>query len=147
MPLWPDILVTEKDSYAVLLVVSVKAVATDADEAELKLYMASSDCYAGMLVTLQATRFYRNRYTEYGPNTVAGVGECPTARLLPTVPGMADVEWHLIERVEIWLETLRRVRATDWPSEVRDAIEQTALPAVLEGVVQVTGSRLRKTGS
>jgi Putative restriction endonuclease len=149
MPFWPDIVVTKSDSPEVLLTVEVKASSTDVldSERQLKAYMASTGCPAGMLVTPEQTRFYRNRYTEYGPESVQTLGETATSALLEGIPRQAVTEEYLARRAEEWLESLRLQTQQSWPPSVREPIESIILPIVLGGSVRAGGPRWRKTGS
>jgi hypothetical protein len=149
MPLWPDILVTKPDSPEMQLVVAVKARGIDEDrtEVELKAYMAQLSCPVGMFVTPEQTRFYRNRYTDYGPQAIEMIGECPTAALLGGLAGTPVSESYLEQRVLQWLERLQAGASQSWPPSVREAVDSSVLPVVLGGVIQSGGPRLRKTGS
>jgi len=84
MRLQPDIVVTRSDSPEVLLVVEVKDRIADMDNAEkaLRDYMVHMSCPCGMLVTREQTRFYRNAYTDYEPQTVEMIGMCSDAACL-----------------------------------------------------------------
>jgi hypothetical protein len=145
-----DIVVTTPDSPDVLLVVEV-TVNTEAlmdIESQLKTYMAHTSCPAGMLVTRETERFYRNRYTHHDHETVERLGECPTVELLGGLQTRLPIaESYLEERVEQWLDSLRQSGNQTWPSTVQEAIEACLLPAVLGGVIRAGGPRWRKTGS
>ena len=151
MPLRPDIVVTKPDSPDVLLVVELKTGGGPPEDLEeqLKGYMAHSGCPAGMLVTLDVTRFFRNRYTGYGTESVEIVGECPTSDLFGDFPERVPQRGSFLEeRVERWLENLQQGTTQSWPSAVREAVESGVLPAVLGGVIRAGGPRwLRRTGS
>ena len=150
MPLWPDIVVTRPDSPEVLLAVEVKAVIADVKnaEAQLKAYMAHMSCPVGMLVTREQTRFYRNRFTDYEPQTVEMIGACATSELLGPLPAKSALADSYLERlVEEWLESLRLDARRTWPSSVREAIESNVLPVVMGGIVRAAGPRWRRTGS
>jgi len=150
MPLWPDIVVTRPDSPEVLLAVEAKAVVADVKsaEAQLKAYMVHMSCPVGMLVTWEQTRFYRNRYTDYEPQTVAMIGACATSELLGPVPLPPSLADSYLERlVEDWLESLRADARRLWPSSAREAIESSVLPVVIGGIVRAAGPRWRRTGS
>ena len=113
-------------------------------EAALKSCMVQMNCPTGMLVTPEQMRFYRNRYTDYAPQTVEMIGECPTGELLGTLPQGADSD---LERpVEDWLESLRTGGGRSWPTSVREAIESSVLPALNGGVVRAGGPRWRRAG-
>jgi len=109
MLLRPDIVVTRPDSPEVLLVVEVKGNVADQISAEtaLKSYMVHMSCPVGMLVTPMQVRFYRNRYTDYAPQTIEMTGECPTDELLGTLRRGVVTESDLERPVEEWLESLR----------------------------------------
>ena len=143
MPLRPDIVVTRPDSPEVLLVVEVEANVADQKSADaaLKSYMVHMSCPVGMLVDPEQVRFYRNRYTDYGPQSVEMIGECPTGELLGAlIP--ADLE----RTVEEWLDSLRAGDDRSWPAAVSEAIESSVLPVVSSGVVRAGGPRWRRTG-
>ena len=146
MALQPSIVVTGPDSPKVLLVVNVQGSAADLTGAEtdLKVYMARMDCPAGMLVTPEQTRFYRNNYTDYTPQTVELIGECPTIDLLGAPEKVAEtyLEWFVQE----WLEDLSGGARRPWPSTVREAIEFSVVPMVIGSRVSAGGPRWRRTG-
>ena len=144
----PDIVVTRPDSPEVLLVVEVKGNAADQKntEAALKSYMVHMSCPVGMLVTPEQVRFYRNRYTEYAPQTIEMTGECPTCELLGPLRRGAVTESDLERQVEEWLESLPAGGDRSWPSAVREAIESSVLPVVSGGIVRAGGPRWRRAG-
>ena len=148
MPLRPDIVVTRPDSPELLLVVEVKRNVADqkSTEAALKSYMVHMSCPVGMLVTPEQVRFYRNRYTDYLPQTIEMIGECPTDDLLGTLPRGAVTESDLERPVEEWLESLRVGGDRSWPAAVREAIESSVLPLVSGGIVRAGGPRWRRAG-
>ena len=148
MPLRLDIVVTRPDSPEVLLVVEVKGSVADqkSTEAALKSYMVHMSCPVGMLVTPEQVRFYRNRYTDYAPQTIEMIGECPTRELLGTLPRRAMTESDLEGPVEEWLERVRLGAELSWPPSVREAIESSVLPVVSGGVVRAGGPRWRRAG-
>lgn len=115
-------------------------------EAALRSYMVQMSCPVGMLVTPEQVRFYRNRYTDYAPQTVEMTGECPTGELLGPLPERAAAVSDLETRVEEWLESLRIGGGRLWPSAVREAIESSVLPAVSGGIVRAGGPRWRRAG-
>lgn len=150
MPLWPDIVVTRPDSPEVLLAVETKVAAADVKsaEAQLKAYMVHMSCPVGMLVTWEQTRFYRNRYTDYEPQTVEMIGVCATSELFGPIPAKSSFADSYLERLaEEWLESLRVDSRRTWPSSVREAIEASVLPVVIGGIVRASGPRWRRTGS
>ncbi len=128
--------------------VEVKASVADqrGADAPLKSYMVHMSCPVGMLVTREQVRFYRNRYTDYAPQTIKMIGECPTSELLGTLPQGAVTESDLERPVEEWLESLRTGDDRSWPSAVREAIESSVLPVVSGGVVRAGGPRWRRAG-
>jgi hypothetical protein len=146
----PDIVVTRPDSPEVLLAVEVKSGVADIGswEAQLKAYMVHTSCPVGMLVTPEQTRIYRNRYTDYEPQSVAMIGACATSELLGSIPPASSLtDSYLERRVEDWLESLRGDADRAWPSSVREAIESSILPEVIGGDVRAAGPRWRRTGS
>ena len=148
--MWPDIVVTRPDSPEVLLAVQVKAWAAvaHAAEAQIKDYMVHQSCPIGMLVTPEDTRFFRNRYTGYGPEAIQQIGECRTNELLDAMPDKAPLtEPDLVRGVEEWLENLRDGSRRSWPPSAQEAIESYVLPVSMSGVVRATGPRWRRTGS
>lgn len=146
MPFRPDIVVTGPDSPEILLVVELRGDSggLNSTEAALKSYMAQMNCPTGMLVIPEQIRFYRNRYTDYAPQTVEMIGECATGELLGTLPQGSESD--LERRVEDWLESLRTGGGRPWPASVRGAIESSVLPAVNGGVVRAGGPRWRRAG-
>jgi hypothetical protein len=150
MPLWPDIVVTRPDSPEVLLAVEAKAVVAGVKsaEAQLKACMVHMSCPVGMLVTWEETRFYRNRYTDYEPQTVEMIGACATNELPGPMPAKSSLADSYLERlVEERSESLRLDARRSWPSPVREAIEANVLQAVIGGMVRAAGPRWRRTGS
>ena len=99
-----------------------------------------------MLVTPELVSFYRNRYTDYAPQTVETIGECPTRELLGPLPQRAVTESDLERPVEEWLESLQVGGGPSWPSSVREAIESSVLPAVSAGMVRAGGPSWRRAG-
>ena len=148
MPLRPDIVVTRPDSPEILLVVEVRRNTAEqkSSEAALKTYMVRMSCSVGMLVTSEQVRFYRNGYTDYAPQTIEIIGECPTWELLGTTPQETWTESDLEREVEEWLESLRTGGEGRWPSAVREAVESSVLPAVSGGTVRAGGPRWRRAG-
>jgi hypothetical protein len=127
-------------------VVEVKGSVSDQSnsESELRSYMAEMSCPAGMLVTPIHVRFYRNRYTDYSPQTVEMIGECETGELLGALAGSLAQESELERSVEEWLERLRVGSDRVWPPAVREAIESSVLPVVSDGIIRAGGPRWRR---
>jgi hypothetical protein len=110
--------------------------------------MVRMSCPVGMLVTSEETRFYRNRYTDYQPQTIEMIGACETSDLLAPMPPKSSLsDLQLVRLVEQWLEELRMDKRQLWPASVREAIESTVLPVVIGGMVRAAGPRWRRTGS
>lgn len=146
MQFHPDIVVTKPDSPEIFLVVELKRSSADLQiaEAALKSYMVRVSCPVGMLVTPEQVRFYRNRYTDYTPESVAMIGECPTHELLGTLhPGGANGS-DLERLVEEWLESLAGGGGRSWPAAAREAIESSVVPLVRGGIVRAGGPRWRQ---
>jgi len=101
MPLWPDIVVTRPDSPEVLLAVEVRAAIADVKnaEAQLRAYMTHMSCPVGMLATSEQTRFYRNRYKDYDPQTIEMIGGCATSELLGPMPAKSLATESYLERL------------------------------------------------
>lgn len=147
-PLQPDILITRAGSPQILLVVEVKGSASDRNlsESALRSYMVEMNCPVGMLVTPTYVQFYRNRYTDYSPQTVDMVGECQTVELLGALAGESVRESDLERAVEEWLERLQVGSDRMWPPTVREAIESSVLPIVSDGIIRAGGPRWRRAG-
>src|SRR5579863_910983 len=110
--------------------------------------MVHQSCPLGMVVMPRDTVFFRNRYTDYGPEAIQRIGECRTSELLGAVPEkLVLTESDLVRRAEQWLESLRDGSRRSWPGSVQETIESYVLPAVVSGVVRATGPRWRRTGS
>ena len=122
MPVRADIVITKPDSPEVLLVAEVKTGDPEplSSEEQLKAYMARISCPVGLLVTSEEMRFFRNLYTEYGPDSIHLIGKCPTRDLLGSVVGNAKLtESDLEPLVERWLESLRMTPRKPWPAGAR----------------------------
>ena len=149
MELWPEIIITERDSPEVLLAITVIAGGAETKQAEdqLKRYMVGRSCPVGMLVTWDETRFYRNRYTGNEPDSVKMIGACATGELLePLPPSPARTDSYLLLLVKEWLGGLRLGERRTWPPSAAEAIE-IVVPEVASGIIRSTGPRLRRTGS
>jgi hypothetical protein len=96
-----------------------------------------------MLVTPEQARFYINRYTDYTPQPVELIGECPTIDLLGAPEKVAEpyLEWFVQE----WFEDLSGGARRSWPSPVREAIVFSVLPIVIGSHVSAGGPRWRRT--
>jgi len=119
---------------------------TKSTEAALRAYMVHMSCPVGMLVTPRQVRFFRNRYTDYSPQTVEIIGECPLDELLGPLSQGEVTESDLEHLVEEWLDSLRVGGDRTWPSAVREAIESSILPAISSGIVRAGGPRWRRAG-
>jgi hypothetical protein len=78
-------------------------------------------------------------------DSVQPIASCRTTGLLG-IRAEGISEAMLLEVVENWLENLGASSARSFPSAAREAIERYVVPAVIEGVVQATGRRLRRAG-
>jgi hypothetical protein len=107
--------------------------------------MVRQQCPAGIFVTAEEALFLRNRYTSYEVDSVQPIASCRTTGLLG-IRAEGISEAMLLEVVENWLENLGASSARSFPSAAREAIERYVVPAVIEGVVQATGRRLRRAG-
>jgi hypothetical protein len=145
MSLQSSILVTSQDSYELWLVASVQGTAADlpSEETELKAYMARRKCPAGMLVTPERARFYRNNFTDYTPESVELIAECPTIDLLEAPEKV--VEPYLEYFMQEWLESLAGGARRSWPPAVREAIEFDVIPMIRGGYVGASGPRRLRT--
>ncbi len=143
----PDIIIRERDTPEVLLAIEVNAGAldTDASATPLKAYMVRRQCPAGIFVTAEEALFLRNWYTSYEVDSVQPIASCTTTELLG-IRAEGISEAMLLELVENWLENLGASSARSFPSAAREAIEWHIVPAVIEGVVQATGPKLRPAG-
>jgi hypothetical protein len=146
----PDIIVSEPETSEALLAIEAKAhnLGVTDPAADLKDYLVGRSCPAGILVTPDTTRFYRNRYTADDATSIDHIGECLTPELLGRMPqGGLLTEERLVELTHQWLEDLRGSARESWPPSVADAIGFLVLPALTCGLVGSTGRRWRPTGS
>src|SRR6266511_5492031 len=158
MPFAPNILVVARDATSIALVVDVELRIADlpTTEEQLKRYMVHTRCPVGMLVTPEKLRLYRDTYTGYNEDSIKRVGEFSMSGVLDPhlafplrAPGMsAGRPFQLEEAVQAWLEGLARESvASTLPSQLREAVEEYIVPALMQGEVRAAGPRWRSNGS
>lgn len=147
----PDIIVTERDSSQVALVVEVQRGARDVESAEnqLKHYMFGMRCPVGLVLTPETLRLYVDTYNSYGVSSIENVGEFSIAGILdpelsgpaPDKPDAAH-EFRLQAEVQAWLERLAEGgELSNLTADLREALEEHVLPALAQGEVRAAGPR------
>lgn len=156
MPFDPDIIVTNRDAHDLALVVEVKLQFADleTEERQLRRYMFGMGCPVGMLVTPRTLRLYRDRYKEYGQDSVEFVGEFPIETVFAAelaaakVSGGANHGFDLENAVQSWLERLADGAPLSALSEpLRSALQEHVLPALERGEIRAARPRWRPTGT
>jgi hypothetical protein len=154
MPFEPDIIISDRDGFRFSLVVEAKSRVADLAVAErqLRRYMIGNGCPLGMIVTPETLRIYRDTYRSQEEDSIARVGEFPTAGLFGPAaeqPASASTRGlRLDDLVQTWLETLRSPSAlSSLQSDLRAALEEHVVPALFEGEIRAARPRLRQTGS
>ncbi|MEP7121647.1 MAG: hypothetical protein ABJE95_12080 [Byssovorax sp.] len=149
MPFEPDIIVTNRDAHDLALVVDVKTQLADvvAAEQQLRRYMFGMGCPVGILVTPRTLRLYRDRYKEYGEDSVELVGEFPIETLFATAVA-ARQGFDLENAVQSWLERLADgEKLSALPEPLRSALQAHVIPALARGEIRAARPRWRPTGT
>jgi len=147
----PGIVVIGPRNHVSLLLAEVRTDVRDVPAAEvsLKEYMVGRSCSAGLLVTPERSRIYRNMYTSDSPESIILEGEFATEDLLGTFPGSIS-DLHLEELLQERLEDLQATgNMSSLPAESRELIEDSIGPALTLGSIRAAGPRwhMRPTGS
>jgi hypothetical protein len=144
----PDIIVTERGDYAErFIVVEVKshARALLPIEDQLRTYMVHNNFSLGMLVAPGAIRLYKNRFTSYGPDSIALLG----AFSLPTFDEFATIRTadpasiaQLEDAVQTWVESIPKNGAlAGLAPDLQRVLEREFAPYVRIGEVRAARHR------
>jgi hypothetical protein len=141
MPFEPDIVVTETGHHRVNLVVDVKTTLPDLQQTELglKKYMYLVQCPTGLLITPDRLWLYQDGYTSRSPESVELVGDFDLALVWEDPPPKQETRFETF--VQRWLEDLPRQRAEQLPKDLRSAVREYILPAVVQGEVRAAHPR------
>ena len=137
----PDILVTSPGEPRVTMAIEAKTSLPDLNrtEQELKRYMVGMQCPIGVLVTPQRLWLYRDFYTAQTPESVRRIGEYNAESLWRHTPPQHADEFERF--VQQWLEDLATTTPSDLPKDLREALREYILPAVLGGEVRAAHPR------
>jgi|ERR1035438_1907698 hypothetical protein len=140
MPFEPDIVVTNPGDSRVTLVVDAKIALPDLQQTELglKIYMCLLQCPTGLLVTPDRMWLYQDRYTSRSPESVELVD---SFNLKPVWEDPPTQETRFETFVQHWLEDLPGQPAEHLPKELRNAVREYILPAVVHGDVRAAHPR------
>jgi len=146
MPFGPDIIVTDPESSAVVLVAEAKTSERNvvASERELKSYMVGMRCPVGILVTPKRLRFYRDQYLGTSDDSIARVAEFDTKDALKFKISDDDRKspYKFVQLIQAWLEGLdSEARLRELPADLRHAAQLYIFPAVSLGVVRARRPR------
>lgn len=146
MPFGPDIIVTDPETSAVLLVAEAKTSERNvgASESALKRYMAGMRCPVGILVTPKHLRLYRDQYLGTSEDSIARVAEFDTKDALKFKISKDDrgSEYQFVQLIQAWLEGLdSEAGLRELPADLRDAAQLYIFPAVSQGVVRARRPR------
>jgi hypothetical protein len=141
MPFQPDIVVTTPGETGVTLVVEAKPTLPDLGRTEdgLKIYMTLMQCPTGLLITRDRMWLYQDSYTSRSPQSIRRVGEFNLKPLWDQPP--PDQEAPFETFVQRWLEDLAKQPAEELPKEVRAALREYVLPALIGGEVRAAHPR------
>jgi hypothetical protein len=149
----PDILVMSPDGDEIILVAQVKVHENwlNQEEQQLKRYMFGMRCPLGMLVTPESLRLFRDTYTSYGQESIERIGEYSTRGLFddalaryPRDDNAAIRGFLLEDAVQAWLERLAAgADLSELPPDLKNAMEDHVLPALVYGDVRAAGPRVR----
>jgi hypothetical protein len=141
MPFEPDIIVTENGHHRVNLVVDVKTSLPDLQQTELglKKYMYLVQCPTGLLITPDRMWVYQDGYTSRSPESVELVGDFDLELVWEDPPPKQETRFETF--VQRWLEDLPRQRAEQLPKDLRSAVREYILPAVVQGEVRAAHPR------
>jgi hypothetical protein len=153
----PDIIISERDGLRDALAVEVKSSALEQPAAErrLKRYMVGMSCPLGLIVTPERLWLYRDTFRSRREDAIELIAELSADGLFgPGVVASARANTAamrgvgLEDIVQAWLEGLRSPSATSsLPPDLRNALEEYVVPAVLEGSVGAAAPRFQRTGS
>jgi hypothetical protein len=141
MPFEPDIVVTIPGESGVTLVVDAKTALPDLKETELglKRYMYLLQCPTGLLVTPDRMWVYQDLYTSRSPESVALVGDFNLKPVWENPPPTQETGFETF--VQHWLEDLPGQPAEHLPKDLRNAVREYILPAVVHGEVRAAHPR------
>ncbi|MBZ5610689.1 MAG: hypothetical protein LAP38_20695 [Acidobacteriia bacterium] len=141
MAFQPDILVTSPDEPGVTLVIEAKVHLPNLDrtEAELKRYMVRMQCPIGMLITPERMWLYRDTYATRLPDSIRRVGEYDIKSLWREPPPTQGTQFEAF--VQRRLEDLAKTPVEELPGDLRDALREYILPAIVAGDVRAAHPR------
>jgi hypothetical protein len=141
MAFQPDIVVTTPGGTDVSLVVEAKTTLPDLERTEegLKIYMILMQCPTGLLITRERMWLYRDSYTSRSPQSIRRVGEFNLKPLWEQPPPEQEARFETF--VQHWLEDLTKQPAEELPNELRAAVREYILPAVMGGDVRAAHPR------
>jgi hypothetical protein len=136
-----DIVVTNRESSDLALVIEAKTSVPDLEKAELPLkrFMVGMRCPVGLLVTPQGLWLYRDRYLSSSESSVERVAEFDVRNVLKFGrSGSSPEDGAAFERfVQAWLERLgTEAGLSELPGELRSAVEWYIAPAISEGALR-----------
>jgi hypothetical protein len=141
MAFQPDIVVTIPGEPGVTLVVEAKTTLPNLERTEdgLKRYMVLMQCPTGLLITPERMWLYRDFYTSRSPQSVRRVGEFSLKPLWEQPPPVQGARFETF--VQHWLEDLAKQPTEELPDELRDAVREHILPAIINGDVRAAHPR------
>jgi hypothetical protein len=141
MPFQPDIVVTTPGGPGVTLVVEAKPTLPDLERTEdgLKIYMTLMQCPTGLLITRDRMWLYQDSYTSRSPQSIRRVGEFNLKPLWDQPPPEQEARFETF--VQRWLEDLAKQPAEELPKELRAALREYVLPALMGGDVRAAHPR------
>ena len=154
----PDILILDPHKSNLLLAVEVEPHIRDlrAAEQQLRRYMALASCPTAMLVSLDMVRIYRDTFRASGDGSIELVAELPSPAFLSaaelafveTAEGSRERAYRLADVVQSRLEGLaNEVTLARLPTDLRVAVEEHVLPALLLGEIQAGAPRWYRAAS
>jgi hypothetical protein len=96
-------------------------------------------CPTGLLITRDRMWLYQDSYTSRSPQSIRRVGEFNLKPLWDQPP--PDQEAPFETFVQRWLEDLAKQPAEELPKEVRAALREYVLPALIGGEVRAAHPR------
>jgi hypothetical protein len=137
MTFQPDIIVSGPDGLTLVVDAETSLPNLEQTEEQLVRYMLGMHCPAGILVTPNRMRLYRDLYAS--PPSVELVGEFDTQVLWRQRPPEDASSFELF--VQQWLENLAQLPTKDLPRNVAEALREYILPAVTSGEVHAAHPR------
>jgi len=101
--------------------------------------MVGVQCPIGVLITPERMWLYRDSYTSRAPGSIQRVGEYNIKSLWREPPPLQGIRFEAF--VQHRLEDLARTPALKLPSDLRGALEEYILPAIMAGDVRAAHPR------